>query len=69
MEIKSQNNYDNNQFVAEANFQVHAGDQGEGAFTTSEHHSSMESHTEEDEMNSRKKAISSVAKILVKEIN
>jgi hypothetical protein len=29
----------------------------------------MESHTEEDEMNSRKKAISSVAKILVKEIN
>jgi hypothetical protein len=29
----------------------------------------MESQTEEDEMNSRKKAISSVAKILVKEIN
>ena len=55
--------------MAEDNFQVHAGDQGEGAFTTSEHHSSVESHTEEDEMNSRKKAISSVAKILVKEIN
>jgi len=29
----------------------------------------MESQTEEDEMNSKKKEISSVAKILVKEIN